>query len=233
MLSNLETEKSKLLQIVLVGQPNLRDKLARARARAAAPADHGQLSPAAARRGRNGPTTSTTGCAAPRSGAPLEFPRDVTDLDPRAQPRRAADHQRDLRRRAGVRLRRRAPPDRCGARCAKCSASWKARACCHGRSLRSRRSSSRRDSPCRRCRGHVEPRGRGRRRPRRVLDARHWPPTAARAVDDGARTAALDQREQTLRQRERELAEQRRVLAEEYRLLRVTAGSRAGPRPPP
>src|SRR6476469_833776 len=28
MLSNLETEKSKLLQIVLVGQPSLRDKLA-------------------------------------------------------------------------------------------------------------------------------------------------------------------------------------------------------------
>src|SRR6185436_18751811 len=28
MLSNLETEKSKLLEIVLVGQPNLRDKLA-------------------------------------------------------------------------------------------------------------------------------------------------------------------------------------------------------------
>src|SRR5512138_766122 len=28
MLSNLETEKSKLLQVVLVGQPNLRDKLA-------------------------------------------------------------------------------------------------------------------------------------------------------------------------------------------------------------
>ena len=29
MLSNLETEKSKLMQIVLVGQPNLRDMLAR------------------------------------------------------------------------------------------------------------------------------------------------------------------------------------------------------------
>ena len=29
MLSNLETEKSKLIQIVLVGQPNLRDLLAR------------------------------------------------------------------------------------------------------------------------------------------------------------------------------------------------------------
>ena len=27
MLSNLETEKSKLMQIVLVGQPDLRDKL--------------------------------------------------------------------------------------------------------------------------------------------------------------------------------------------------------------
>src|SRR4029077_9167864 len=29
MLSNLETEKSKLLQIILVGQPDLRDKLDR------------------------------------------------------------------------------------------------------------------------------------------------------------------------------------------------------------
>ncbi len=37
------------------------------------------------------------------------------------------------------------------------------------------------------------------------------------------RTEALDQREQTLKQRERELAEQRRILAEEYRLLRSRA----------
>jgi putative secretion ATPase (PEP-CTERM system associated) len=36
-----------------------------------------------------------------------------------------------------------------------------------------------------------------------------------------ARTAELDQREQALIQRERELAEQRRILAEEYRLLRM------------
>ena len=35
------------------------------------------------------------------------------------------------------------------------------------------------------------------------------------------RAAQLDQREQTLKQRERELAEQRRILAEEYRLLRA------------
>ena len=79
MLSNLETEKSKLLQIVLIGQPNLRDKLDRAGARAAAAAHHGQLSP----RSRSTPTrrrtTSTTASRAPSIGAPLEFPRDVTD----------------------------------------------------------------------------------------------------------------------------------------------------------
>ena len=38
-------------------------------------------------------------------GAPLEFPREVTDVDSRAQPRRAAHHQCHLRRRAGLRLR--------------------------------------------------------------------------------------------------------------------------------
>jgi general secretion pathway protein A len=40
------------------------------------------------------------------------------------------------------------------------------------------------------------------------------------AQETAARAAALNSREQTLLQRERELAEQRRVLAEEYRLLR-------------
>ena len=104
MLSNLETEKSKLLQIVLVGQPNLRDKLAVAGARAAAAADHGQLSPAAARCGRDGRYINHRLRRA-ALGAPLEFPADVTDLDPRAQPRRAAHHQRDLRRGARLRVR--------------------------------------------------------------------------------------------------------------------------------
>jgi putative secretion ATPase (PEP-CTERM system associated) len=41
------------------------------------------------------------------------------------------------------------------------------------------------------------------------------------AEETAARAAALNNREQTLLQRERELAEQRRVLAEEYRLLRT------------
>ena len=45
MLSNLETEKSKLMQIILIGQPDLRDMLRSAGARAAAPARHGQLPP--------------------------------------------------------------------------------------------------------------------------------------------------------------------------------------------
>ncbi|MEO6235927.1 MAG: AAA family ATPase, partial [Vicinamibacterales bacterium] len=43
-----------------------------------------------------------------------------------------------------------------------------------------------------------------------------------------ARTAALDQREQAIGQRENEIAEQRRVLAEEYRLLRANRSA-----PPP
>ena len=43
---------------------------------------------------------------------------------------------------------------------------------------------------------------------------------ARAAQETAARAAALSSREQTLLQRERELAEQRRVLAEEYRLLR-------------
>jgi general secretion pathway protein A len=43
---------------------------------------------------------------------------------------------------------------------------------------------------------------------------------ARAAYESAERARLLDQREQTLVQRERELAEQRRVLAEEYRLLR-------------
>jgi general secretion pathway protein A len=43
------------------------------------------------------------------------------------------------------------------------------------------------------------------------------------------RTEALDQREQSIKQRERELAEQRRILAEEYRLLRSRAAAPIDP----
>ena len=111
MLSNLETEKSKLLQIVLVGQPNLRDKLAapeleqlRQRITVSyhlAPLDADETANYINHRLRRAAL-----------GAPLEFPRDVDRPHPRAQPRRAAHHQRHLRRGAGLRLRRRAAPDR-------------------------------------------------------------------------------------------------------------------------
>jgi putative secretion ATPase (PEP-CTERM system associated) len=79
MLSNLETEKSKLLQIVLVGQPNLRDKLAapeleQLRQRITVsyhlpPLDADETGNYINHRLRRAAT-----------GAPLEFPREATDL---------------------------------------------------------------------------------------------------------------------------------------------------------
>src|SRR5918993_3051373 len=78
MLSNLETEKSKLLQIVLVGQPNLRDKLAapeleQLRQRITV-AYHLQPLDAAE-------TANYINHRLKRAAlsTPLEFPRDVTD----------------------------------------------------------------------------------------------------------------------------------------------------------
>ena len=108
MLSNLETEKSKLLQIVLVGQPGLRDKLAtpeleQLRQRITVsyhlpPLDAEETGHYINHRLRRA-----------AMGAPLEFPTGRDRPDPRAQPRRAAIYQRDLRRGAGLRLRRGAP----------------------------------------------------------------------------------------------------------------------------
>jgi general secretion pathway protein A len=79
MLSNLETEKSKLLQIALVGQPNLRDKLAspeleQLRQRITVsyhllPLDQDETANYINHRLRRAAV-----------GAPMEFPRDVTDV---------------------------------------------------------------------------------------------------------------------------------------------------------
>src|SRR5215212_7818681 len=79
MLSNLETEKDRLLQIVLVGQPNLRDKLEapeleqlRQRITVSyhlAPLDADETAKYINHRLRRAAT-----------GAPLEFPREVTDV---------------------------------------------------------------------------------------------------------------------------------------------------------
>jgi putative secretion ATPase (PEP-CTERM system associated) len=79
MLSNLETEKSKLLQIVLVGQPSLRDmmsspELEQLRQRVTVSY---HLRPLGADETAEY-VNHRLRCAA--IGAPLEFPRDVTDL---------------------------------------------------------------------------------------------------------------------------------------------------------
>jgi general secretion pathway protein A len=79
MLSNLETEKSKLIQIVLIGQPNLRDVLARPELE--------QLRQRVTVRYHLQSLDSEETCAyinhrlrRAAIGAPLEFSRDVTDL---------------------------------------------------------------------------------------------------------------------------------------------------------
>src|SRR5947208_10471315 len=79
MLSNLETEKSKLIQIVLIGQPNLRDVLGRPELE--------QLRQRVTVRYHLQPLDAEETCAyinhrlrRAAIGAPLEFSRDVTDL---------------------------------------------------------------------------------------------------------------------------------------------------------
>ena len=79
MLSNLETEKSKLIQIVLIGQPNLRDLMGRPELE--------QLRQRVTVRYHLQPLDSEETCAYVNHrlrraaiGAPLEFSRDVTDL---------------------------------------------------------------------------------------------------------------------------------------------------------
>src|SRR3954467_3664456 len=79
MLSNLETEKSKLLQIVLVGQPNLRDKLLSPeleQLRQRITVSY-HLPPLDADETHNYINHRLRHAAL---GAPMEFPRDATDL---------------------------------------------------------------------------------------------------------------------------------------------------------
>ena len=219
MLSNLETEKTKLLQIVLVGQPGLREQLARPeleQLRQRITVSY-HLSPLDAEETRHYINHRLRRAAV---GAPLEFPKDATDLIharsggvPRlinvicdaalvfgyAEERRQVDRPlitdvlQELES-TGVLPRIESVPTESEQNVAARSAVAVAGA--HDATTMSAAAG-------------------------RLLDARHWPPTGGRTlVDEGARSAALDLREQTLRQREQELAEQRRVLAEEYRLLR-------------
>ena len=111
MLSNLETEKSKLIQIVLVGQPNLRDLLARPeleQLRQRVTVSY-HLQPLD---GRRDARLRQPPAAARGDRRAAEFPRDVTDL--------IHQHSRGVPRKINViadadpavRLRRRQARDR-------------------------------------------------------------------------------------------------------------------------
>jgi general secretion pathway protein A len=219
MLSNLETEKSKLMQIVLVGQPNLRDKLAapeleQLRQRITVsyhlePLDAEETAHYINHRLRRAAINT-----------PLEFPRDVTTLVhtrsrgiPRivnvicdaalvfgyAEERRQVDLA--LTQEVLGELEATGVLPRAGA-----------------------------------ATSHQAPAAAAPALPQPVLAMAAKPVAAEPHVSFGApagavagtldesivrRSAQLDEREQMLRQRERELAEQRRILAEEYRLLRA------------
>ena len=233
MLSNLETEKSKLLQIVLVGQPNLRDtlgshQLEQLRQRITVsyhlqPLDAGETANYINHRLRRAAL-----------GAPLEFPRDVTEViheRSRGVPRiinvicdaALVFGYAEERRQIDLPLMREvlAELETTGVLPAEAG---RQRGAVAGAAVVDR---------------HPEPAYAGSavvRTPALAADdtERRRVEAANRlAMEELAkRSAAMEQREQTLLQKERELAEQRRVLAEEYRLLRMqrSAGSTAAGR---
>jgi putative secretion ATPase (PEP-CTERM system associated) len=239
MLSNLETEKSKLLQIVLVGQPNLRDKLA-------APALEQlrqritvsyHLPPLAADETGHYINHRLRRAAL---GVPLEFPRAATDL---------------------IHTRSRGVPRIINVICDAALVFG------YAEELRVFDEAtiadvlnelettgvlpalSQADGPA--VSGPAKTSGSKPPAPGKVeADVRLRAPDAARAVattgttavaaapvrqiESDARAVALDYREKTIRQRELEVAEQRRALAEECRLLRAhrqaaTASATPGP----
>lgn len=228
MLSNLETEKSKLLQIVLVGQPNLRDKLASAeleQLRQRITVSY-HLPPLDAEETANYINHRLRRAAL---GAPLEFPRDATDVIharsrgvPRvinvicdaalvfgyAEERRQIDTA--LIRDVLVELEATGVLPRSGAAAAEAvpvaAATVSAAPVAPARAAHAA-------APA-----HIAPVV--------AFDSRYGlgddDAAARRSAGEAARRAAVvEQRELALKQRERELAEQRRVLAEEYRLLRM------------
>ena len=243
MLSNLETEKSKLLQIVLVGQPNLRDKLASAeleQLRQRITVSY-HLMPLDAEETANYINHRLRRAAL---GAPLEIPRDATDVvhaRSRGVPRivnvicdaALVFGYAEERRQIDLPLIREVLTE------------------LETTGILPRAASP---EPVAAVAGSLAERAEVQAAPRRVeavaaaatpVPAVSAPVAAAAAVaarpsldtalprlsaDEARRVAIVEQREQVLRQRERELAEQRRVLAEEYRLLR-TQRAPAAPAP--
>ena len=238
MLSNLETEKSKLLQIVLVGQPNLRDKLAspeleQLRQRITVSYHLTPLDPEETANYINHRLRRAS------LGAPLEIPRDATDVVharsrgvPRivnvicdaalvfgyAEERRHVDLPliREVLTEletTGI-LPRAASPEPVVAALAGRPAE-RVEAQLAPQRAEAVAAAVAPIMPAVAASPIVPAAAAVAARP--SLDS----PAAHPSADDSRRIALVEQREQALRQRERELAEQRRVLAEEYRLLRT------------
>jgi general secretion pathway protein A len=228
MLSNLETEKSKLLQIVLVGQPNLRDKLGAPeleQLRQRITVSY-HLQPLDADETENYINHRLRRAAV---GVPVVFPREATVLIhtrsrgvPRiiniicdaalvfgyAEERRAINVALVQEVLAELELTGVLPAAVAmnATESAPAAASVPLSAAAASATV-----------------GTVTPH----------VGAAEARASAALLQDLSLRAAELDQREQAIRQRERELAEQRRILAEEYRLLRSrTASTPHGYTPP-
>ena len=220
MLSNLETEKSKLMQIVLVGQPNLRDKLQDAeleQLRQGITVSY-HLQPLDA-----GETANYINHRLRRAalGAPLEFPREVTDV---------------------IHARSRGVPRIINVICDAALVFGYA----EERPLVDAvlmqdvlaeleltgvliRESAADGQPATVREPQPEPAFAGApAKPAYHEEVRRAELASRAAMEQAARRAAeMEQREEALRTRERELAEQRRILAEEYRLLRVQRAAAA------
>ncbi|HVL68573.1 MAG TPA: XrtA/PEP-CTERM system-associated ATPase [Vicinamibacterales bacterium] len=240
MLSNMETEKSKLLQIILVGQPNLRDKLASPeleQLRQRITVSY-HLQPLDADETANYINHRLRRAAL---GTPLEFPRDATDAIharsrgvPRivnvicdaalvfgyAEERRGVDLALVHEVLAELEATGVLPP---------VGFTNMTESAPRGPSVLTPPPAS--AAPA----AHQAPAFAG-GGPVPARSATPAPVAVAAAAplrqDASVRNAQLDQREQALRQRERELAEQRRILAEEYRLLRARAAAPADPSRP-
>ena len=239
MLSNLETEKSKLLQIVMIGQPDLRDKLA-------APALE-QL------RQRITVSYHLTPLDADETeryinhrlrraalGTPMEFPREATDAIhtrsrgiPRivnvicdaalvfgyAEERRTMDPDLVAEVLGELEITGVLPP----VGSVNVPESAPVPALARAAEMQAGVGAARAAQPARATQASAVP----------ARDPREHRLEESMRQDISRRSAELDEREQAVRQRERELAEQRRILAEEYRLLRTrTAGSPHGYTPP-
>jgi putative secretion ATPase (PEP-CTERM system associated) len=226
MLSNLETEKSKLLQIVLVGQPNLRDKLA-------AP-ELEQLRQRITVSYHLPPLDAEETCnyinhrlRRAALAAPLEFPREATDLIharsrgvPRiinvicdaalvfgyAEERRVFDAAMLREVLSELEVTGVLPAEVKDTREAKDTKELAAVA-----------------APA----AFATPVMASAAPAMAAAPSRPAAATPSVSAANHAYSAALDQRERALQQRELELAEQRRVLAEEYRLMRQQHAAQA------